>query len=333
MKKIPFLLALLFAGAGIFAQNNEVVFRFKHQVSGDPLVLNNTVFSLPDGRKALLTRAEFYISEIELNLANGSKLPLAGNFMLVNANTPNREYNTGATPAGSLTGLTLHLGVDAAHNHLDPSSWPTDHPLAHQNPSMHWGWVSGYRFMAIEGLVDLNNDGAPEAIFQYHNLDDSLYRMVELTGAGTAENGRLLVELTLDYTRLFDKLDMSGNLTQHGSAPPNAAMMNNAATKNFIVLDQVSAAPDVTLQSDRVAATPNPTLAGTTIRYNLNAADRVSMILTNPAGQIVRRHDNLPREGTLYLETASLPAGVYRYVFYSKGSVLAQKQLVVVSGG
>jgi hypothetical protein len=330
MKKVPFLLALLFAAAGAFAQGNEVVFRFNHKAGAVPLVLDATVFSLPDGKKALLTRAEFYISEIELNLANGSKLPLVNNYMLVNGNAPNREYNTGATPVSSLTGLTLHLGVDAAHNHLDPSAYPINHPLAHQNPSMHWGWVSGYRFMAIEGLVDQNNDGVPESVFQYHNLGDSLYQTVELSGSGTVENGRLLVELTLDYTRLFEKLDMSGNLTQHGSAAPNATMMKNAATLGFISMGQASSTPAVALQSERIAASPNPARMTTTVRYNLDATGEISMMLTNPMGQLVRRYDNLPHSGAVEVTLSQLPAGTYQYAFYQNGRLLARKQLVTV---
>ena len=46
-------------------------------------------------------------------------------------------------------GVKLHLGVDPAHNHADPSTYASDHPLSLQNPTMHWGWSAGYRFMAI----------------------------------------------------------------------------------------------------------------------------------------------------------------------------------------
>ncbi|MFN0013515.1 MAG: MbnP family protein, partial [Saprospiraceae bacterium] len=107
---------------GMFAQGNEVAFQFEHRVGGQPLALDTTVFTLPDGRKALLTRAEFYISEAVLTATDGSKLPLGNFYMLVNADTPHRTYTAGNWNVSGITGLTLHLGVDAAHNHLDPSS-------------------------------------------------------------------------------------------------------------------------------------------------------------------------------------------------------------------
>jgi len=328
MKLLASIASLLFTAVGLFAQSNEVVFRFEHRVGAQPLALDTTVFALPDGRNALLTRAEFYVSEIELNTADGNKLALTDFFILANANNPNSAHSAGNRNVHAVTGLTLHLGVDAAHNHLDPSAYPVGHPLAHQSPSMHWGWTAGYRFMAIEGLLDNNNDGVPETIFQYHNLGDSLYQTVELTGTSTSGNGMLYVDLKLDYSRLFDKLDMSGNLTQHDSGPINAAMMRNAATKGFITLSQASSAAAPTLQSARISASPNPARTTTTIRYALDVNGSLSLILTNQSGQILRRFDNLPANGAQEIALGNIPPGLYSYTFYDNGRLLASKQLV-----
>lgn len=329
MKQLACTAAIVLVSLGAFAQNNDVVFRFDHRVGSEPLALNSTIFTLPDGRKALLTRAEFYIAEIELNKPDGSKLPLNNMYLLVNANTPNRIYSAGIWPVEQITGLTLHLGVDAAHNHLDPSSYPAGHPLAHQNPTMHWGWTAGYRFMAIEGLLDKNGDNIPETIFQYHNLGDSLYQTVELTGTGTLASGVLQVDFKLDYARLFDKLDMSGNLTQHGSGPINAAMMSNAATKDFITFSQSSSVSSPALQSERISALPNPARDAAAIRYDLETQGALVLVLTNNLGQTVLRHDNLPNAGMLEISLASVPPGTYRYAFYDNSRLIASKQLVI----
>jgi len=330
MKLLATITALVLAIAGLFAQSNEVVFRFEHRLGAQPLALDTTVFALPDGRNALLTRAEFYISEIELNAADGSKLPLVDFYMLVNANNPDRTHSAGNQTVSDITGLTLHLGVDAAHNHLDPSAYPAGHPLANQNPTMHWGWTAGYRFMAIEGLLDNNNDGVPETIFQYHNLGDSLYQTVELTGISAAGNGQLLLSLKLDYSRLFDKLDMSGNLTQHGSGPVNATMMHNAATKGFITMSQSSSVSASALPSARISASPNPARSTTAIRYALEVNGSLSLILTNQSGQILRRFDDLPANGAQEIALENIPPGLYRYTFYDNGQLLASKQLITV---
>lgn len=330
MKQLACTAAIVLATFGAFAQNNEVVFRFDHRAGAQPLALDTTVFTLPDGRKALLTRAEFYISEISLHQPDGSKLPLNNFYLLVNAKDPGRTYSAGNQAVNAYSGLTLHLGVDAAHNHLDPSSYPAGHPLAHQNPTMHWGWTAGYRFMAIEGLVDKNGDNIPETIFQYHNLDDDLYQTVELTGADHAENGVLYVDMKLDYIRLFDKLDMSGNLTQHGSGPINAAMMSNAATKDFITFSQSSSVGSSVLQSERISASPNPVRDVAAIRYDLEIQGTLVWVLTNTLGQTVLRHDNLPNAGVLEISLAAVPPGTYRYAFYDNSRLVASKQLVII---
>ncbi|MEQ1747369.1 MAG: MbnP family protein [Saprospiraceae bacterium] len=326
---LPIATFFLFA-TGAFAQSNEVAFRFEHRVGGQPLALDTTVFTLPDGRKALLKRAEFYIAETVLTATDGSKLPLDNFYMLVNANTPNRTYEAGNWNVSGISGLTLHLGVDAAHNHLDPSAYPAGHPLANQNPTMHWGWTAGYRFMAIEGLLDKNGDNVPETIFQYHNLGDSLYQTVELVGTETVQNGTLLIRLKLDYTRLFEKLDMTGNLTQHGSGPVNAAMMKNAASPNFIGMGQASAASALALQSDRVSLSPNPARSSTTVRYDLDATGPLRLALFDAAGRTVREFGGLQKTGVLELPLDGLPKGAYQCAFFQNSQLLAGKTLAKI---
>jgi len=330
MKQFACTAAFVLAALATFAQNNEVIFRFDHRIGAQPLALDTTVFTLPDGRKALLTRAEFYIAEITLNKPDGVKLPLDNFYLLVNADDPDQTYSAGNQNLDAIAGLTLHLGVDAAHNHLDPSAYPAGHPLANQNPTMHWGWTAGYRFMAIEGMLDQNGDNIPETIFQYHNLGDSLYEAVDLTGTSASGNGVLFVDLKLDYARLFDKLDMSGNLTQHGSSSINATMMKNAATKDFITMSQASSAVSPALQSAHISASPNPARTVVDIRYDLDVQGQLALVLTNSLGQTLRRHDNLPDAGVLEIRLNDVPPGVYRYAFYDNARLIASKQLIVL---
>lgn len=65
--------------------------------------------------------------------------------------------------------ITFSVGVEQAYNHLDPASFPPDDPLAPQNPEMHWGWVSGYRFAAVEGEAGPNLDQH----FEIHSIGDA----------------------------------------------------------------------------------------------------------------------------------------------------------------
>lgn len=323
------LLSFTLLSSALAQTMNQVVVSFSHNVGTEPLVINQTEFSIWNGKKVKLSRAEFYISEMEIHHADETKMPITDQYILVNAKSPEAEFDLGTWNVEAAHGMTLHIGVPPSVNHEDPAAWPADHPLAPQNPSMHWGWSSGYRFMAIEGKVDNNGDGVPESIFEYHNLFDSLYRMVELTGIQEAENGLLHLHFTLDYAKLFENLSMTGNLYQHGSKAPNVAMMNNAATEDFISMATVSASHEVQENNLKIKAAPNPANSETWISYELPATGSLQLILSNMAGQTVLNMAELSASGVTRLETATLPTGVYQYSFFKNGKLLASKQLLV----
>ena len=330
MKRLStLLLALIFALSAFAQTTNQVVFSFNHKAGADPMVLDQTVFTIWNNKKVKLTRAEFYISEVEIHLADNTTLPLTDQYMLVNAANPGAEHDLGQCAADAAHGLTLHLGVPQSVNHNDPAAWPAGHPLAPQNPTMHWGWTSGYRFMAIEGLVDNNNDGVPETSFEFHNLGDALYKTVELTGMEEAQNGVLRLHLTLEYVQLFKNIAMTGNLIQHGSVTINNTMMTNAATQNFLTMATVTATHEVLVNSLKVSASPNPFSTETLIQYDLPAADALTMVVTNSLGQTVRTLGGLPASGSLRFEKGDLPNGIYQYAFYENGGLLARKQFII----
>ena len=309
--------------------NNQVVFSFTHKVGNDTLKLDKTFFSTWNGKLLKITRAQFYVSKIEIQQPGGSATPLSDQYLLVDAETPGAEYDLGEWPVEAAQGVKMGLGVDADHNHLDPAAYPADHPLALKNPSMHWGWSAGYTFMAIEGEVDNNNDGTPETVFQFHNLNDMLYKTIELSGTATAENGTLHLHFNLDYVKLFEDLPMESPYINHGSNSLNQQMMNNAANESFITMPSVSAVHDVLKNSLAISAAPNPADAETLIRCDLPATTTLDLVLTNSLGQPVRVLNGLSATGTTRLMTSDLPQGVYQFAFYEKGKLLARKQLVV----
>lgn len=330
MKYLSTLLLVFAFASSAFAQTtNQVVFSFDHKAGADPIVLNQTEFTIWNGKKVKLTRAEFYISEIEIHHPDSTTMSLTDKYILVNAANPIAEHDLGQWAMDAAHGVTLHLGVPQSVNHNDPAAWPSNHPLAPQNPSMHWGWSAGYRFMAIEGKVDNNNDGVPETDFEFHNLGDALYKTVELTGIEEAESGVLHLHLTLDYVQLFKNMAMTGNLIQHGSASMNQKMMTNAATEGFLAMPIVSATHEVLTNSLNVSASPNPFSTETLIQYELPVTDALSMIVTNSLGQVVRTLGGLPATGSLRFEKGDLPKGIYQYAFYENGNLLARKQFVI----
>lgn len=331
MKRL-FTLLLLSAciSPAIFGQTNTpVVFSFDHKAGSDPMVLNQTIFPIWNNKMVVLTRAEFYISEVDIHHEDGTSMPLTDQYILVNATEPAAEFALGNWPIDAAHNITLHLGVPQSVNHNDPAAWPSTHPLSPQDPTMHWGWAAGYRFMAIEGKVDNNGDGVPETAFEFHNLGDALYKTAEITGTKTMENGILHIHYVLDYAQLFKNLSMSGNLIQHGSATINNNMMNNAATQNFISMVSSTGTEEINANSLNIKATPNPANVESLIQYTLPASGNVTLVVRNALGQTVRQVSGLPASGSTTLPTASFSSGIYYCAFYEEGKLLARKQLVI----
>lgn len=324
-----FLAQALAAGA---QAPNQIILSFSHRAGEDSLVLNETVFTIWNGKAVSLSRADFYISEIEVYHLTPPihNTPLTDQYLLVRAGDPDAEFDLGAWPVDAVHGVNLHFGVPKSVNHNDPAAWPNGHPLAPKNPTMHWGWSAGYIFMAVNGKVDNDNDGIPEAYFEYHSLGDTLYRRTEVGGGNLAQNGVLRMNFVLDYIQLFKNLDLDPYLYVHGSGALNRTMLTNAATQKFITLPVLTAIGDLSENSRRVQAAPNPADADTQISWDLPAEGALQLILTNAIGQAVHTETGLPASGTTRLETAALPDGVFLCGFYENGNLVARKKLVVV---
>lgn len=331
MKQLSTFFFLFVVASALSAQTtNQVKISFEHNAGSGFMSLGHAVFPIWNNKNVKITRAEFYISDIELHHSGNTSTLLANQYLLVDAGDPLVEFDLGAWPVDAVESVTLHVGVPSNVNHLDPTTYPANHPLAPQNPSMHWGWAAGYRFLCIEGSVDNNNDGVPETIFEFHNVGDELYKSVELTSTETAENGVLHLHFVLDYAKLFSNMTMSGNVIHHGATTMNVSMMNNSAEAGFIAMPAVSADHDVSANSLKLSASPNPFSGETLIRYDLPASDALTLVVTNAFGQPVYALHNLQAKGSMRFERGNLPSGVYQYAFYENKELLARKRFIII---
>lgn len=331
MKNSIFLFACLCIAFSAFAQNS-VHITFEHAANGTAMALNQTEFPIWNDKMTRLTRAEFYISEIELVKADGSTVPLEDYYILANANEPNKVWDAGQYDVDAIVKVRFGIGVDEAVNHLDPTTYDADHPLAPQDPSMHWGWQAGYRFMAIEGWVDKDANGSLEAIFQYHNLDDALYRTLEMDCNLSAENGVLNIPFTLDYSKLFSGLTMDGNVIQHGSDTDNTKMMNNTIAREFFGLPNTTNSNELNLEPSELTIAPNPSQVGknTTIDYIFptSAGDKSIQVFNN-AGQLLFSENNIEQVGQVQINTSGWATGMYNVILLNNTQAVQSDLLII----
>ena len=124
---------------------------------------------------------------------------------LVDADDDESLY-LGNFPVSHLEQITYSIGVVEELNHLDPSTYPDDHPLAHQNPSMHWGWTSGYRFLCLDGHM-LSD------VVQIHALGDANLFSQTHSFEIPSLSGYIGCSLNADYSQILNDLDISGGLS------------------------------------------------------------------------------------------------------------------------
>ena len=320
MKKYVLFAFIVFCFAGLQAQNN-VALHIAPRLGNAAFALNAVVVTGNYDYK--LTRLDYYISEIKIRHDGGLVTTVENTWLLVKP-ALDSVYHLGVFPdIQSVESVQFSIGVDPAHNHLDPSSYPSGHPLAPQDPSMHWGWTSGYRFIALEGVSGnafVNN-------FEIHALDDVNYKTVSLnTGAEVHPNGDQTIHLVADYARLLDGIKVSGGLIIHGSTDEAATLINNM--QNSVFTPQSPSAVLDPAFKGAFLVSPNPAPSGTVqISTDLPAGFEYSITLSDLSGRIVLRKPIPAGTKAMPLEQAN--AGVYFLHLWQNNRAVAVEKLVV----
>ncbi len=301
MKSRFLLLSLLLIVAFTsYGQEKTLSLKFNHTVNGDQFELGKTIFTIHNGKAIKITRAEFYLTNFALFSTDTDSTNIADSYLLVNANDKEKLHTVGQFPSTmNFKKIKMNLGVDKVKNHEDPSLYPETHPLGLKDPSMHWGWAGGYRFMAIEGLVDNSGDGIPETDFQFHNLGDALlFRgLLDLTSSQLVETDPMVINL--DYAKLFTKMTMTGNLIQHGSSAMNKSMLTNAARSGFMSPLLISATENPPFESVAKIIQNNRDL---TIEFNSEIGEK-QMSIYSSTGQLVQKKSTTAKVINVNLNT------------------------------
>ena len=225
MKQI-LLIVWMFSILTVWSQQS-VRLSIDHQLSG--AAFGSTVTAQNDlGHDFRTERLQFYLSQIELVHDGGQTTPVPNTWFLVDANVPFDE-SLGSFSVGTLEAIRFGVGVEQAANHLDPASYAMTHPLAPKNPSMHWGWQSGYRFVCMEGKAG----SALDKVYEVHALGDNNYKIQQITTTGLPQGSDLVVSLTADYAKALEGVDINSGLIRHGTSGEAVDLLDNFALKVF----------------------------------------------------------------------------------------------------
>ena len=318
MKKfIPFLFLITCFSVSVDAQTN-VRLTVNHKLGDENFALNQPAVNNM-GHTFQVSRLQYYISEISIIHDGNTETAVEDLYVLVNA-ADTTEIDLGSHNVNSIEGLTFHIGVDEAHNHLDPASWPMGHPLAPTFPSMHWGWAAGYRFIAMEGKGGTNLNQT----FELHCLGDQNYHKKRLFLNAVEDNGQLEIQIDADYARALENIPVNNGVIEHSEVNEAAETLNNF--KNYVF----SPSPGFTSTNEKAGIKqfkvfPNPAINGQS-RITLEAENNqvYQVTVTDLLGQEVRSFNQVRNGDRLELNLDL--SGMYFVNLIKNGqSVLTEK--------
>ena len=308
MKKILSLTFVILFNYIIKGQNKEVAVVINHLYDGEVLNFDNT-YIVGDNIPIRFDRIEYYIHLNSLISNQNIATDLIDKYILVNANQNN--YNIGEIELldDDLISLNFNIGVEYNLNHADPSLQDSSHPLAPQLPSMHWGWAAGYRFAALEGMIDKNQDSIMETVFQYHPVDDSYYSDT-ITCNGIIENeNNVTIFINANYNKLIENIGTDEGGVYHGIHEENGLLMDNFSRNNVFTVPE-----NLNLKETYVSIAVFPNPFSNTIQLNLNENSIVKVY--NSLGILV--HESKLDKGEQRTDTETLVNGIYILYIQSK---------------
>ena len=323
MRKLYLLLGL---SVFLFSANAQVNVQIHmKQLLEDKKFVHQTVAQIDTGYFIKVSRLQYYLSGFKL-IHDGGQVTLAPDaYFLV---SPSRDsiLDLGEFQnIGNIEQVEFSIGVDSAHNHLDPATWPAEHPLAPKDPSMHWGWQGGYRFIAFEGDVGISPDTLSDK-FQIHGLDDKNYVPVLLNANEVVEGNVMSIPVTADYTLLLDSIDARGGLIKHGSQGIPRTLIHNLAYKVFSTEPSTGIVDPVAISKFSLA--PNPSQGEIRLAFDLRQNENAELFIFDLQGR-ERFKKIIPASlNELSLDT-DLPDGIYILCVKDDKQVIAFEKLII----
>lgn len=323
-RKVLFGLAMML-GLGASAQT-DITLKLNHYWNGDAFSYG-TYYQDVQNRVVEITRVQYYLTGFDLVHDGGTNSSLGDTVILASANITN--YNLCSANVNSLEAIDFDLGVDAARNHLDPNMYAPSHPLALQNPSMHWGWSAGYRFLVIEGKVDNNDDGIPEKGFQFHVTGDDNYlrNVTQISTTGDMNGSVMEINVDVNIADWVADIDLATAGYNHGVYLLNGKVMDN--TNDFTVFTA-----DIGLGIDKEAQHESNVFFdysmpyAPTIFYKFPNAENVELTITDLNGRIILTESNLQKAGNYFIQK-ELATGTYLAVFKTNVEAVRTEKFVV----
>ncbi len=318
MKKLILGLFIL-CGFSSVAQTN-VSLTIDHRINEEEFAWNTTGVNNLD-EEFTFTRLEYYLSGFSVTHDGGTVTTYDDVYALVDA-IESPTINLGEINAENIEMISFSVGVDPANNNGDPSAWPPAHPLAPKNPSMHWGWISGYRFVAVEGdIISTSQE------YSIHGLGNVNYFQVNLEVNVPANEDDVNIYVKADTENLLYGMNLDGTVFSHGEVGLALETLENMSERVF----SITSAP-LSVENGKDLLTfslfPNPTDNGSVqLNFATDAGDFYNLVVRDIQGKTVLQRNQV--NSGYQLNVNGLNEGLYLVSLYNDTELRAVKKLVV----
>jgi hypothetical protein len=320
MKSILLTIALMFTFVISNAQKN-VFLTVSHKLASANFAFNQTAQNdlMQNFR---ITRIDYYISSIKIIHDGGIETAVPNKYIIAKGNATVIS-SLGNFNVTNVEGVKFSVGVEAPINNADPSLQPAGSPLSYQNPSMHWGWSSGYRFVALEGKAGNNFT----TTFQMHGLGNANYFTQTKMAAGVPSGTNdIYINLNADYTQALKTINVAAGPIDHGTNASDLTVLQNFRDFVFSPSPTIPAGINDENESIDVEIYPNPTASKLFIDFDNQRTQPDKFVMVDVLGKVVLEN-NLSNRNEI--NVGMLAKGVYSLQFINQNKRVATKRIVI----
>jgi hypothetical protein len=216
-----------------------IAFHFHTNVDTVEIEDYDSVNIMTGGRQITVSKAQLYVSNIQLVKLDGSTVDISGVIKLKTKEI--EEYELGHVPAGNYKSVKFNVGLSATTNAATPAA--ADSTL-HQ-PGMWFDPMmaqpDGFVFVNFQGTIDTTTaaNGSVLVPFFYKIGTNANLKTVTMPDQNftVSPNQIQFVHMTIDYAMLFDgiKLNNINNLTMNTIAA-NATALGTQLANNIAMM-------------------------------------------------------------------------------------------------
>jgi hypothetical protein len=211
-------------------------------MNGNKIVLNSAYLNENQDTFKVST-LKYYISNVRLKDATGKYYNVPEGYYLIDVSVSNdTSILIPNIPVGNYVQAELAIGVDSAHNHTGTQPGALDPTVA---SDMFWSWLTGYKFLALEGTYKTANSNGFKPLVFHVATDGNVKSFVfnaaspNWTDINIREGKDTKVKVSVNIEEMFKtptliSFDQTNNI---GGGPDCVVIANNYA--DMIKLTQI----------------------------------------------------------------------------------------------